>query len=245
MKNIVLLFFLLSVLPTMSFSDNKTLSFTENSWPPFFDQNMPGGGIALELLRDIFNQTDYNIDYIELPWTRVLNMVEAGEIEFVAGLWANEKMRSKFIISDPYLVNRVVFIKRKDDPFEYNGIDSLTGKTIATVQDYNYIDEFLAATNFSREPHILFIQNAKMVNAGRVDLTLEDQVVAVTELKKSGGDLINRLALTKSALNEVGLHIGCGIKTKNCQGMINIFNSALAKYKDSGAYENFMNAKGL
>jgi len=74
--------------------------------------------------------------------------------------------------------SEIKFIKRRGDPFEYHGLGSLTGKTVGIVKGYGYGDEFLNATNFTRPEVAHTLQNIKKLALGRIDLTLEDEVVA-------------------------------------------------------------------
>ncbi|WP_278400671.1 substrate-binding periplasmic protein [Stutzerimonas kunmingensis] len=62
--------------------------------------------------------------------------------------------------------------------FRYDGLDSLVGHPIALSRGYMYSDELNEDTRLEKGYSANFVQAAKMVIAGRVDLTLEDERTA-------------------------------------------------------------------
>jgi len=161
------------------------------------------------------------------------------------GVWHNEERTKYLIYSEPYLYNRIVFIKKKGDGFEYDGIGSLEGKKVGTVQDYNYGDEFLKAEHFKRISTVGLINNVRKLVNGRIDLTLEDEIVARSDIMSKTPELADQVDYSKNALSEVGLHIACGKSNPKCPQIIEQFNKGLKAMQDDGSLASFLKDNGL
>ena len=77
--------------------------------------------------------------------------------------------------------------QRRGSDFRYDGLDSLIGHPIALSRGYMYSDELNEDTRLEKGYSANFVQAAKMVIAGRVDLTLEDECTALFHLERELG----------------------------------------------------------
>ena len=117
----------LFALLTSAQATSGNLSGASLEWPPFSGSDLKEGGIACDIASQVFARAGHELAIKFLPWDRVLNETKAGNINVVVGLWYSEARNQDYVISDPILQNRIVFLKRKGDSFEYSGLDSLTG----------------------------------------------------------------------------------------------------------------------
>ncbi len=129
--------------------------------------------------------------------------------------------------------------------FEFNGLESLSGKTVGTVRKYGYGDAFLNAKNFNRFENNELVQNLKMLSKHRIDLTLEDEIVARHIIFNDAPELKDKLTFTKNSLSSQTLHVTSGLKNPKNKAIIASFNKGLAVIKRNGTYEDILKNYGL
>lgn len=196
-------------------AEEKIIVAAANPWPPFVDPAHPKEGFTLEIIRAAFKTQGYIVQMEYVPWARAEYGVRVGKYDFLPDAWMTEKRKKYLLFSQPYAVNEVKFIKVKDDPFEFNGLESLNGKIVGTVRGYGYGNEFLTATNFKREQADDFITNIKKLThrSKRIDLTLEDEIVARISIAQEDSNLMTLVHFTENSLSSNALHVACGKKS--------------------------------
>lgn len=118
-------------------------------------------GVSVEIITEAFKSQGHDVDFKIMPWTRALNEVKGGRVDVLVATWFTNERTSYLNYSEPYLENSLKFIKRKGDGFEYNGMDSLSGKTVGIIRNYGYGDDFLGASNFKKPEANDLVANAK------------------------------------------------------------------------------------
>ncbi|MGX2954167.1 substrate-binding periplasmic protein [Shewanella sp. JL219SE-S6] len=134
--------------------------------------------MALEIVQSALAVHCYRLQVELKPWARALRSVKEAKTDLLLATWHTPEREQVLLFSEPYLQNRQRFIKRRGDPFEYTDLDSLKGKRIGVVRGYSYQTGFRAASDFIRVPNNSLESNLKMLAVGRLDLTLEDEIVA-------------------------------------------------------------------
>ena len=244
MKKFVLVISLL-LISSVCFGADKIIVAAGDPWPPFVDPSHPKEGLTLELVRAAFNTQGYTVKMEYVPWARAEKGVKEGKYDILANTWVTEKRKETLMYSEPYAVNRIKFIKNIDDPFEYNGIESLKGKTVGTVRGYGYGSDFLTAQGFKREESRGLITNIKKLIKKRIDLTLEDEIVARVTMAKEDPGYVNKVRFTENALSSNPLHVTSGFKNPKHKEIISSFNKGLEAIKKSGEYKKILSAYGV
>ena len=129
-------------------AQGKALTASADPWPPFVDNNNPTDGLSLEIIRAAFQTQGYTVNMTYTPWARAEADVAKGVIDILPDTWMTEDQAKILVYSDPYAKNALKFIKRKGDPFEYTGIESLKGKEVGIIKDYGYEDTFIKSYIF-------------------------------------------------------------------------------------------------
>lgn len=124
-------------------------------------------------------------------------------------------------------------------------MESLNGKTVGTIRGYGYGDAFLTAPHFKREETSDLISNTRKLIAKRIDLTLEDEIVARVRLAQENPDLLNEISFTRNALSRNTLHITVGLKNPRHKEIVAAFNKGLAEIKKNGVYARIMESYGI
>lgn len=214
-------------------------------WPPFVDPDSPTLGIIVEITRAAYKTQNYEVELKFVPWARAIDGVKEADYDVLLSAWYT-KERAKFLyFSDPYLENKIKIIKRKGDSFEFNGLDSLTGKNVGVVRGYGYGDEFSNATNFNRPEGKNVMTNLKKLVSKRVDLTLEDEIVARAMMKKGSPDLLNKVVFSKKALSTNTVHVTSGLKNSRHKTIINAFNKGFKEIKNNGTLDAILKKYGI
>lgn len=236
----VLLFF---VAVGSSWGADKVVTAVGDPWPPFGDPEKPSQGLAVEIVREAMKTQGYRLEMSFMPWARAEDGVKKGTYDFLLYVWLTEARKSTMLYSEPYGENRLVFVKPKGSEFEYHGIDSLKDLTIGVVRDYGYGDEFMNAQIFKRDSAPDFITNAKKLVAGRVDLTLEDEIVAKDILARA--DMSDQVDFTENALSVEPLHVTIGLENPRHRELIEAFNKGLGEIRENGTYDRILADYGL
>ncbi len=245
MKKTIFFAFLVLLASTMSFAGEKTITAVADPWPPFVDPSHPKEGISLEIVRSAFKTQGYEVKMEYVPWARAIKGVKDGKYDILPNTWVTEERKGFLMYSDPYAANNIKFVKRKDDPFEFNGLQSLTGKKIGTVRGYGYGTEFLSSTNFTRDDSNNIMQNVMKLIKKRVDLTLDDEIVARMTIAKDNPEYLEQVSFTENSLSSNDLHITSGFKNPRHKEIINSFNKGLKVIKGNGVYKAILADYGI
>lgn len=226
-------------------SDSKTLTAAANPWPPFVDPGNPKEGLSLEVLRAAFETQGYKVKMIYQPWARAMNNVKVGKVDILPDVWLNEERKKDYYFSDSYAQNAIRFIKRSDDEFEFNGIESLFGKKVGIVRGYSYADEFMKNPKIEKPMNNNFISNIKKLIAKRIDLTIEDEIVARMLLAQESNTLVQKIGFTKNAISIKKLYLATGKKNPRGKEIVDTFNKGIKVIKSNKVYSNIMMKYGI
>lgn len=213
-----------------------------SDYAPYSGDNLPGYGFSNDLTVQVMKRMGYTVQVTVMPWNRALEAVKAGEYDILPTVWYNKDRESFLKYSEPFAVNRLVFVHRADQPFEFHSLDDLKGKTVGTVFGYAYDPNFLSSNLFKREEVKDIVLNLKKVAAGRIDLTLDDELVLKYLIQTQAPDLQSKLALTKGALTENKLYVAFSRKRPDADKLAADFNKGLAELKADGTYAKILAA---
>lgn len=243
MKKTVIAVFLISLFVTSSLASNKVATGVGDPWPPFGDPDRPSQGLSVEIVRSAMATQGYELHISFMPWARAEDGIRKGTYDLLLYTWMTDARKRELFFSDPYGENRLTFVKLKGDDFEFKGMDSLKGLTVGVVRDYGYGDDFMKAQGFEREPAPDFMTNVKKLAAGRIDLTVEDEVVARYLLL--GNDLADRVVFTENSLSLEPLYVTSGLTNPRGKELIDAFNRGLNEIKENGTYDRILRGYGL
>lgn len=243
----LLVFFIVIFSVVYCNAGDKVITAACDPWAPFVDPSEPGEGISLVIIRAAFKTQGYTVEMHYVPWARAEDGVKKGKYDILPPTWMTEARKAFLLFSEPYAVNQIKFIKRADDPFEYEGLESLTGKKIGIVRGYGYGDAFLKADNFVRDEANQFIMNIKKLTSSqkRIDLAIEDEIVARVKIAKEDPELLTKIRFTQNALSTNNLYVASGLANPRHKEIIDAFNKGLAEIKANGTYQEIMAKLGM
>ncbi|MHB9796650.1 substrate-binding periplasmic protein [Pseudomonas sp. MT3] len=241
LRLLLLLLCLVSAAPRA----DDVLRVAADRWPPYADIRLPDGGVAVHLVRAALQRAGYASEYVEVPWPRVLHGVRGGEYDLVVDAWYSPEREAFGVFSESYLSNRVRLLKRRGSPITFAHLADLYPYRIAVVRGYSYSPEFDSDPRLRRVPVLSFANAALMLQAGRVDLTLEDEITARHQFAGELAAVRGELEFLPAPLAEKGLHILVSLRNPKHAQIVAAFNEAIRAMRADGSYDALMREHGL
>ena len=150
---------------------------TEGTWSPWTFHNEAGDltGYDIEVARAIAAELGVEAEFAEGEWDGLLAGLDSGRYDTMAnGVSVTEEREEKYDFTEPYAYNRIVVITTADS--DIASMDDLAGKTTANTlgSSYAILAESHGATNTGVDD---FNQTIQLLESGRIDATLNDEVV--------------------------------------------------------------------
>ncbi|MDG1750295.1 MAG: transporter substrate-binding domain-containing protein [Thalassotalea sp.] len=188
----LLLFMLLSLFPSTSFS--QEITFVTEDLPPLQieNDNQPPSGVFVELINLIIK--DANIDAkIEIyPWARSYELALKRENTFIFSILRSESRQDKFIWVDKIftLKSYLAALKSRTD-IEINNIDEAKKYSVGSIR-HDLAETYMLEKGFELQKNLYLSSKYpvlwQMLYSGRTDIAFTNNIVWRHEIKKSGLD---------------------------------------------------------
>lgn len=221
------------------------LSAGADPWPPYIDENLPKGGVSVQIADAALRTQGYTVTNRILPWARAMEETRHARVDLILDAWWSQARSEEFLYSRPYINGPVKFIKRKGVDFHYDGLRSLDDKSIVLVRDYAYGDELLMSTNYTRYTSHDFMQSIQMLVRNRVDLTLENELVARTRIMREAPDLMPLIEFVEEPVSDNYVYVVAGYRHPKHQELIGAFNKGLDMILKDGTYQKILTENNL
>lgn len=221
------------------------LRLVADSWPPFTDASIPGGGLATSIVTTALARAGYASAFEEAPWARALMGVSEGRYDILINAWYNDSRTRIGHFSNAYLNNKVRLLKRKGEAFGYQHQSDLYPYSIAVVRDYAYSPDFDGDTRLHKVAVRNFSSAVRMLAAGRVNLAVEDEYVAHYNLQREPQAVRDGVELVDPPLAQNSLHILVSLKHPEHQQIVERFERAIAAMKTDGSYARLLRQHGF
>ena len=238
----VALIVLLLLAPTVA---AERLRLVADAWPPFTDATLINGGLATDIVSTALARAGYASDFEQVPWARALMGVGDGRYDVLVNAWYDEARTQLGQFSAEYLLNRVRFIKRRDDPIEYQNLQQLHAYPIAVVRGYAYSADFDADPKLQKVPVHNFAMAVRMLAAQRVRMTVEDEYVARFYLARESPRVRNAVEFLPQPLSENSLHILVSLKNPKHEQIVAGFDREISRMKADGRSARLLKQHGL
>ncbi|MBN2628824.1 MAG: transporter substrate-binding domain-containing protein [Spirochaetales bacterium] len=222
--------------------ESRVIRAACDPWAPFVEPDMPGKGISIEIVSAAFATQGYTLEYANIPWARAEAGVKSGKYDILPDVWYTTARDEYLLFSEPYARNTVRFISRKDNPFDFKGMASLRGKKIGTIRYYSYSEEFSRGTDFTREEVADLMQNINKLLAKRIDMTLEDEIVANFTIAQNNPAILDELYFSETPLSIQNLYIATADNNPRAGEIIYAFNKGLKAIRDNGEVNRILDS---
>lgn len=164
----------------------KSINIVAPVWEDY--TNADGTGLYWDVLQSIYANQDIKLKPSSVSWNRALKMVTKYQIyNAIVGEYLDSEeplLFPKYPIDVEYLS---VLSKNPSTPFE--GLDSLTGKRIGWLKDYDLINE--SEIDFTLREYRTVQQGLELLNAGKLDYIIEEWDEIASTLSSNNLSLAN------------------------------------------------------
>jgi polar amino acid transport system substrate-binding protein len=211
-----------------------------NSWPPYVDKQLPDEGLAVELVTHIFALAGYSVENTVESWPRAMEGVRIGLYDVLGAAWRDQARDQDFQFSEPYLINELIVVKRRDLQGRYISIGDLQNSRIGLSPDYAYGVDFteLPGVQIKYENHI--IQNLMNLLNKKVDFVVGDRRVIALQLEEYLKDRRHEIAVAPISLPPRPLYVAGSRASERSAQLIEAFNAALLEAKRDGSYQKII-----
>lgn len=236
---------LLGLLLVAQASAGEKLRLVADAWPPFTDVNLVNGGLATDIVSTALKRAGYASEFEQVPWARAMLGLGEGRYDVLINAWFTHERTLIGEFSNEYLVNRVRFLKRKDNPITFDNLKDLYPHPVAVVRGYAYSNAFDNDPLLQKVPVHSFSMAVRMVAVGRVDLTAEDEYVARYNLNLEPQDVRDSVEFLPKSLSENSLHILVSLKNPDHAKIVASFDREIIEMKADGSYDKLFHKHGL
>jgi len=222
------------------------LQLAAEVFPPF-SQWVQGRaeGLDCELVRAVLAGLGRGAEIQLLPWKRALLELERGTLDGVIGISRgnlNEREEMLAFPEEPLAGSHSHLYFRVEQPFAFDGLFTLKGRSVAVLAGYQYPPDFMAAAYFRREPSATHEQSLRKLLARRVDLALVHAGVGEHLLQREGWQ--RELAADPTPLAPGRLYVGFA-RQRGHALLAQRFGEALRRYKAQPAYRALLARYGV
>ena len=204
---------------------------TEGTWSPWTFHNEAGEltGFDIEVARAIAGHLGVEATFAEGEWDGLLAGLDSGRYDTMAnGVSVTPEREEKYDFTEPYAYNRIVVITRSDS--DIASMEDLGGKTTANTLGSSYatLAESYGATNTGVDD---FNQTIQLLESGRIDATLNDEVVFQDYMNQHP-----EAELKVAAENDEPTHVAFPLRRETAtERLLDTMNEAIAALRDDGA----------
>lgn len=217
-----------------------------HSWGPYLGKTLPNYGLAADIVSAAFAQSGYKVNIEFMPWNRVGDGINSGELDGSLASWYSEERSKHNLFSDAYIENKLVFVKRDNDPFEFESTAQakayLQNRSyrLGIFEDYAYGEEFQQISPlFQVESRNYCSQLFRDVASKELDLALVDHWIAQQELNDKE-HIADHLTQVSGTLSSRSLHVTIAKNSTQADALVNAFNLGLRRLKDNGDYQRLL-----
>ncbi len=220
------------------------LRLVANFWPPYTDQRILNGGLASDLVQSALRRAGYTTVQSEVPWARVLRGLRIGRYDVAVSAWYSAE-RSEFAdFSQPYLINQLRLVQRRGRGIRFEQLADLYKYRIAVARGYAYSPAFDSDSRLNKFVVLDFTAGARMVQAQRLDLAVEDELVARYLFKGELASISGDLEFLPRPLSESGLHILVSHQHPEHRQIAEAFDQAITEMRRDGSYARIFQRHG-
>lgn len=179
----------------------KVLLAVENSWPPFAKAD--GTGLSRTIVEKAYKLTNYDVEFIVVPYARALHMAESGKVDGVFNVTKQASTEQNFYFGrHPILTASASYYYPPESILDFANLQSVPdGTSLALIIGYEYGNMY--EQHRSRFSEVRLAKQNQIINmllTSKVDAAIMfDEVAKYTagKMPKSGSKI------RKGAVNHV------------------------------------------
>ena len=222
-----------------AFAD-RSIRVVADEWPPFSGDNLPNGGISLDVIATVLRRAGYEVETAILPWARIMDGAPKGDYDVVGSLFYDPEIATYMTYGDPFFSTEVRFLQQAGAGLEVTGLDSLQGHSIAVGDGFLYEEKFDRATNLNKLVVTTALQGIQMVAHGRADLTLDSVEVLNHSIRHGAPEITDAVEFLPFVLATHDIHMAVFGGLENKDQVVADFNRVLAEMREDGSLSELL-----
>lgn len=212
-------------------------------FPPYeYVEGDENGGISTLLVKEIFSRMGLEAEYLLLPWSRALRMIESGEIDAVFEILFKDEREAFIDYSREVLMEEASSLFALDSArIPYTGtLDSIQSYRLVLIRDFSYgnsLDIALEAGFFPNVEYSPDIESSvRMLLGGRADILIGDSYGTKVLFHQEGVfESVEELGVVEVTPTYMGFS-----KANRLEKIRDEFDRTLAEIKGDGTYQRIL-----
>ncbi|MCL9783262.1 transporter substrate-binding domain-containing protein [Vibrio sp. S4M6] len=232
----------------------KPLIFATGDWRPYIfekddtvDDNRPG--FSIEIVDRAFEQMGYQITYKTPPFSRQILDTERGVYTALVGLLVSDAPNLIYPTESIGQVSNC-FYAQNDNGWKFKEVSSLVAVKLGVISSYTYgvIDDYVAKNHsgnviaISGSEENILKRLFRMLEAGRIDVVVEDRSVVSHYLENAG--LVGQFKVV-GCLGTVPAMIGFSPVLPESKELARQFSQEVQELRRSGELQQILNKYGI
>lgn len=157
-----------------------TVAVEKVGYSPFYSIDNGGmKGFSIDVLNYFEANSNYDFEFIVLPWPRALHLVAEGKIDLILTLFKTYTREQTYHFIEPAYGDEInQLFTLVDNKVEFNGqLEKLIPYSIGTVREYSYGQYFDQAKYLNKLPALTEDVLLKLLLGKRVDMLISNPLV--------------------------------------------------------------------
>jgi len=230
------------------------LILAADEWCPYNCE--PGSerqGYMVDLAVDILGEAGHTVKYRALNWSRSIEWAREGKFHGIIG--ASKQEAPDFIYpEEPQGIAENHFWVLKGDPWRFNGINSLEGRWLGIIQDYDYgkaLSDFIKTHGGTLKAQeragddALDVLIKKLIH-GRINVLNEDKNVFLYKINSMNKkELFADAGYDMTPLQTNYIYIAFSPHHKEAITYAKLLNDGIKRYRKNGKLNRILSRYGL
>lgn len=213
-----------------------------DEYAPYVTSLMPNGGYDTQLVREIFTEQGYKIEFDILPWTRGYAETATGAYIGTFPYVKTVEREKEFLYSTPIHINRVTAFRRKGETLSGHPFQGSVCVPLGYARAVLDIGKVEFNSELSPSAPDLATCFRMLINY-RVDVVPIDFYVGHNAIRGLRPEEQSQVDLESKVIGEVPEHFIVSKIHPDAQKWIDMFNRALEKKRESGRYDEIYQIK--
>jgi polar amino acid transport system substrate-binding protein len=233
----------LALAPAASAAPVKLV--TGNAYKPFTDAELEAGGLVTKLVEAVYDEAGRDTEVAFTSWARAEKRVLDGEARATFPHVKTEPRLDKFAYSDPIFVADYVPVVRPEDAGAYTSLSAMKGGHTCLPYEWSFgldkLDRWARTDALKVERPDAMPTCYKLLGAGRVDFIIAEAPTVPFDARAALGsaDAVHREDFVATTAK---LHVMFDKDGATTPSEVEHFNDALAALKESGRYDEIVDA---
>lgn len=219
-----------------------TVASAQINYVPYnYRENGEVKGFSIDILDYFSSHSKYDFEFVILPWSRVLRLVDIGEVDLIITLFKTPERAQRYHFIEPaygHEFNKLFTLSSKN--FSFDGqLSQLTPYSIGTIREYSYGEAFDQADYLKKLPAQSENVLVKLLLNGGVDMIIGNPFLFNKVIEQE--QLTNQIRAIEPWTAKTPVHFAL---TKNRADALEIkqtLDKLTLQFKASAYYQQLLN----